>query len=112
MRRRSRTLSRGTGRTRGLREFRARLYGCLTARPDAAFELYDAILCTDHAVTSLVQPSLVPEFRRGHGALYDALAAGRIDEEMLAALLAGALPGLVKIRAASGISLSTRSGCC
>ena len=60
-----------------LREFRARLYGCLTARPDACFELCDAILCADHAVTSLVQLSLVPEFRRGHGALYDALAAGR-----------------------------------
>jgi hypothetical protein len=45
-------------------------------------------------VTSLVQLSLVPEFTRGHGALYDALAAGRIDEEALAALLAGTLPPL------------------
>jgi hypothetical protein len=78
-----------------LREFRARLYGCLTARPDACFELCDAILCADHAVTSLVQLSLVPAFRRGHGALYDGLAAGRIDEEKLAALLTGTLPGLV-----------------
>src|ERR1700758_5316286 len=34
---------------RALREFRARLYGCLTARPDAAFELADAILCAGHA---------------------------------------------------------------
>ena len=39
-------------------------------------------------MTSLVRLSLVPEFRRGHGALYDALAAGRIDGEKLAALLA------------------------
>jgi hypothetical protein len=78
-----------------LREFRARLYGCLTARPDAGFELCDAILCADHAVTSLAELSLAPQFRRGHGALYDALAAGRIDEEKLAALLAGTLPGLV-----------------
>jgi hypothetical protein len=78
-----------------LREFRARLYGCLTARPDAAFELVDAILCADHAVTSLAELSLVPEFRRGHGALYDALAAGRIDEQELAALLTGTLPPLV-----------------
>src|SRR5206468_1472176 len=69
-----------------LREFRARLYGCLTARADALFELCDAILCADHAVTSLVQLSLVPEFRRGHGALYDALAAGQVDEGALAAL--------------------------
>lgn len=80
---------------RGLREFRARLYECLASRPDACFELADAILCADHAVTSLVQLSLVPQFRRGHGALYDALAAGRIDEEKLAALLTGTLPLLV-----------------
>jgi hypothetical protein len=78
-----------------LREFRTRLYRCLTARPDALFELTDAILCADHAVTSLVQLSLVPEFRRGHGALYDALAAGQVDEEALAALLTGTLPQLV-----------------
>ena len=78
-----------------LREFRARLYRCLTARADALFELCDAILCADHAVTSLAELSLVPEFRRGHGALYDALAAGRINEEALAALLAGTLPQLI-----------------
>src|SRR5580658_7722402 len=77
-----------------LREFRARLYRCLTARPDALFELCDAILCADHAVTSLVQLSLVPEFTRGHGALYDALAAGGIDEEAFAALLTATLPPL------------------
>jgi len=79
----------------GLREFRARLYECLTARADACFELCDAILCADHAVTSLVQLSLVPEFRRGHGALYAALADGQVDEEKLAALLTQTLPRLV-----------------
>ncbi len=79
----------------GLRQFRARLYECLTARADASFELVDAILCADHAVTSLAQLSLVPEFRRGHGALYDALADGEIDEEKFAALLTGTLPPLV-----------------
>jgi DDE superfamily endonuclease len=79
----------------GLREFRARLYECLTARPDACFELCDAILCADHAVTSLVQLSLVPQFRRGHGALYAALAGGEIDGEKLAALLTGTLPQLI-----------------
>jgi DDE superfamily endonuclease len=78
-----------------LRQFRERLYRCLAARPDALFELCDAILCADHAVTSLVQLSLVPEFRRGHGALYDALAAGQIDEEAFAQLLADTLPQLV-----------------
>ena len=80
---------------RALREFRARLYECLVSRPDASFELVDAILCADHAVTSLVQLSLVPQFRRGHGALYSALADGEIDGERLAALLTGTLPGLV-----------------
>jgi hypothetical protein len=64
--------------SRGLREFRARLYACLTCRPDASFELVDAILCADHAVTSLLQLSRVPEFRRGHGALCDALADGHL----------------------------------
>jgi hypothetical protein len=77
-----------------LEEFRLRLYGCLTARADALFDLVDAVLCADHAVTSLVQLCLEPEFRRGHGALYDALAAGRIDDERLFCLLAEALPPL------------------
>ena len=52
-----------------LREFRSRLYACLTSRADALFELADAVPCADHAVTSLVQLSLEPEFTRGHGAL-------------------------------------------
>jgi len=78
-----------------LREFRARLYECLTSRADASFELIDAILCADHAVTSLVKLSLEPEFRRGHGALYDSLSAGRIDDERLFSLLAEVLPPLV-----------------
>jgi len=77
-----------------LREFRARLYACFTARADALFELTDAILCADHAVTSLVQLSLEAEFTRGHGALYDALKDGEIDEEAFAALLTGTLPRL------------------
>ncbi|MCW2932782.1 MAG: hypothetical protein JWM19_3744 [Actinomycetia bacterium] len=77
-----------------LREFRARLYACFTARADALFELADAILCADHAVTSLVQLSQEAEFTSGHGALYDALAAGEIDEEALAGLLTGTLPQL------------------
>ena len=60
-----------------MREFREQLLGCLTARADALFELADAVLCADRPVRSLVQLSLEPEFRRGHGALYDALAAGQ-----------------------------------
>ena len=78
-----------------LREFRERLLGCLAARGDALFELADAVLCSDRPVRSLVQLSLEPEFRRGHGALYDALAAGRIDDERLFSLLTEVLPPLV-----------------
>jgi hypothetical protein len=78
-----------------LREFRRSLYECLDARADALFELADAVLCADHAVTSLVQACLEPEFTRGHGALYDALSAGRIDDEQLFSLLAAELPQAV-----------------
>ena len=78
-----------------LREFRQSLYECLDARADALFELTDAVLCADHAVTSLVQLCLEPEFTRGHGALYDALSAGRIDDERLFSLLAAELPQAV-----------------
>jgi hypothetical protein len=78
-----------------LRDFRSRLYGCLTLRADALFELADAVLCADHAVTSLVRLCLEPEFTRGHGALYDALSAGRVDDEMLFSLLAAELPQAV-----------------
>jgi hypothetical protein len=82
--------------------FRWRLYGCLTARADALFELVDAVLCADHAVTSLVELSLEPVFRRGHGALYDALAAGNIDEDALADLLVEYLPMSAPPRRATG----------
>jgi hypothetical protein len=78
-----------------LRGFRQSLYECLDARADALFELADAVLCADHAVTSLVQLCMEPEFTRGHGALYDALAAGRIDDERFFSLLAAELPQAV-----------------
>ena len=52
------------------------------------------MLCADHAVTSLVQLSLEAPFTRSHGALYAALAEGRIDEEAFAALLTATLPPL------------------
>jgi hypothetical protein len=59
--------------------FREGFYGCLTARADALFELVDAVLCADGPVGSLVGLSLVPEHRRGHGALYDGINCGRVD---------------------------------
>ena len=78
-----------------LRGFRQSLYECLDARADALSGLADTVLCADHAVTSLVQLCLEPEFTRGHGALYDALSAGRISEEKLFSLLAAELPRAV-----------------
>ena len=78
-----------------LRGFRQSLYECLDARADALLELANAVLCADHAVTSLVQLCQEPEFTRGHGALYDALSAGRIDDERFFSLLASELPQAV-----------------
>ncbi|WP_196470095.1 transposase [Planomonospora sp. ID91781] len=68
--------------------FRTDLYDCLPTRADALFELTDALLCADGAVRSLVELTLTPEHRRGHGALYDALNHGRIDTDRLRTALA------------------------
>jgi hypothetical protein len=77
-----------------LREFRERMYASLARRGDALFELADAVLCAGGAVTDLARLSLVPVFRRGHGALYDGLNAGRVDVARLRRALAGLpLPG-------------------
>jgi hypothetical protein len=62
-----------------LQLFRAEFYGCLSARADALFELTDAVLCWPGPVTTLVDLSLCPEHRRGHGALYDGLSCGAIE---------------------------------
>jgi hypothetical protein len=63
--------------------FRTTLYGCLTRWGDALFELCDAALCGPASVGSVPSLSLEPVFRRSHGSLYKALAAGRIDVEAL-----------------------------
>jgi hypothetical protein len=82
----------GTPDRRGdLARFREEFYGSLTARADALFELTDAILCADGPVRSLVDLTLVAEHRRGHGAMYDALGAGRVEPERIRRCLA-ALP--------------------
>lgn len=78
--------------------FRSKLYASMTARGDALFELSDALLCTDGPVRTLVDLALVPEHRRGHGALYGGLNHGRID----VARLRRALAGLPLPRAADG----------
>ncbi|MGH3860949.1 NF041680 family putative transposase [Actinokineospora sp.] len=68
--------------------FRLGLYACLGRRGDALFDLVDAVLTAGGPVGSLVGLSEEKAFRRGHGALYDALACGGVDTGMLAGLIA------------------------
>jgi hypothetical protein len=72
-----------------LSAFRRAFYDCLPRRADALFELCDAVLCADGPVCSLVGLSLAVEHRRGHGALYDAVNAGRVQVDRLRRELAG-----------------------
>ena len=74
-----------------LADFREELYRCFTARADELFELADSVLCAGGPVRALAGLSLVPEHRRGHGALYDAVNHGRIEVARLRWSLA-ALP--------------------
>ncbi len=69
------------------RAFRGALYGCLSRRADALFELADALL-TAGSVPSPVHLCLAAVHRRGWGSLYAALSKGRIDEDALRALFA------------------------
>ncbi|HEX2298130.1 MAG TPA: transposase [Pseudonocardiaceae bacterium] len=72
-----------------LQKFCGDLYRCLNRRSDEWFELTDALLCAEGPVTSLVGLCLVPEHRRGHGGLYDALNCGPLDADQLRGKLAG-----------------------
>jgi hypothetical protein len=96
------------GRALGvLAGFRGELYRCLTARGDALFGLADAVLCAGGRVTDLARLSLVPEFGRGHGALYDGLNCGEVDFGRLRAALAGLpLPAWGDGRIRLGIDVS------
>ena len=79
---------------RVLAGFRRELYGCLAARGDELFDLADAVLCADGPVRVLAGLSLAAGHRRGHGAVYDALNAGRVEVARLRWCLAGLpLPG-------------------
>jgi hypothetical protein len=71
--------------------FRRDLRGCLTRRGNALFELTDAMLCAQGRVCSPVELSLEPEFSRGYGSLYGALAKGHIDHVALRRLLVSRL---------------------
>ena len=68
--------------------FRGELYRCLARRRDALFEACDAVLCRPERVHMLAELSLEPECRRGHGALYDAVNAGRVQVARLRRALA------------------------
>jgi len=96
-----------------LAAFRGELYRCLTARADALFDLAEAVLCADGPVRVLAALSLAPEHRRGHGAAYDAVNAGRVDiarlRWSLAALPLPAWPD-GRIRLAADVSNWLRPG--
>src|ERR1022692_2806995 len=89
----------GAGPLAVLSRFRVDFHACLTARADELAELADAVLCADGPVRSLAGLSLAPEHRRGHGALYHAVNAGRIE----IGRLRRAVAGLVLPRAADGL---------
>jgi hypothetical protein len=72
-----------------LSAFRRAFYDCVLRRADALFELTDSVLCADGPVCSLVGLSLAAEHRRGHGALYDAVNAGRMQVDRLRCELGG-----------------------
>lgn len=70
-----------------LSRFRTAFRSCLTRRGEALFELTDAMLCAQGPVRSAVELSLEPEFQRGHGSVFDALASGVIGHDRLCRLL-------------------------
>ena len=72
-----------------LAAFRGELYRCFTRRADALFEVADAALCKQDRVHMLAELSLEPECRRGHGGVFDAVSAGRVQVARLRVALAG-----------------------
>jgi hypothetical protein len=74
-----------------LRRFRNDFYDCLTARPDALFELLDG-LCSPVPVDGVAHVTLAAGCRRGHGSAYAALAQGTIDTDLLRDVLAAHRP--------------------
>jgi len=90
-----------------LSQFRRGFYQSLTRRADALFELAEAVLCADGPVKTLVDLSLAPEHRRGHGALYDGLNRGRLEVARFRAALAGLpLPRAVDGRIVLAVDVS------
>ncbi|WP_264763085.1 NF041680 family putative transposase [Frankia gtarii] len=88
--------------------FREEFYGCLTRRADVLFEVAETVLCTDGPVRTLVDLTLAPEHRRGHGALYDGLNSGRLEIGRLRRTLAGlALPSAADGRLVLAVDVSS-----
>jgi hypothetical protein len=90
------TVFRTVGQTSGgdqgeLHWFRTEVYDCLDRRADAVFELVHGDLCAGR-VAGVAYLSLAPGVRRGPGAGYAALTAGRIDEDLLRDVLAAYRP--------------------
>lgn len=71
-----------------LNQFRTHTYECMTRRGDALFELADAIAASPTRISDIARLSLEPEQERGHGAVYDGLAVGSINHDLLAQTLA------------------------
>jgi len=69
-----------------LTTFRAAAYAAFGHRRDALFELCDTLLTTG-SVSSLPLLSVQPQYRRGWGSLYDALAVGEMRTTCLEQLL-------------------------
>jgi hypothetical protein len=87
-----RSVVQGGGGDQGeLRRFRGEVYDCFGRRADALFDLIDGI-CAPITVAGVAYLSLAPGARRGHGAGYAALSAGRIDEDLVRDVLAGYRP--------------------
>jgi hypothetical protein len=86
-------LSAPGGAVERLREFRSGFYRSWSGWwADAGFEACDSLLCSAGPVSSVPGLSVEPVFRRGHGSLYKALAAGGVDEEAARDLLVAHRP--------------------
>jgi hypothetical protein len=72
-------------------DFRLDVYASLTFRPDALFELVEALLLSP-VIRSAVEVSQSPIFRRHFTGVYDALNNGRIDPDSLRKALVAAEP--------------------
>jgi hypothetical protein len=89
-----------------LDRFRREFYACLDARADALFEVAEAVVCGQGPVRSLVELSLEPEHRRGHGGLYDGLNAGQVQIARLRRALVGLPLPRVGERIVLGVDVS------